>query len=384
MKRIELITLFILFLSFTNCSESKKETEKRTPEYPVVQVESKNLTGYSSYPASIEGIQNIEIRPKIQGFIEDIKVDEGEQVVEGQMLFRLEAEALNAEAQAANDAIKTAKSNVVAAQLEVDKLKPLVEKNIISNVELETAQTNLNAVEARLQQSRNNYQSVKRNVDYKNISSPINGRVGNIPMKIGALVSAATEMPLTTISNTANVYAYFSMNEKDYLFFLKEKPGTTLNEKIDNFPEVLLKLANGSIYKYSGKIETTIAQINPNTGSIQFRALFPNPEGLLVNGSSGVVMIPKKYNTLVVPEESTFEEQTLIYAFKLTKGDTLRKVKVDVETRIDNYVLIEKGLQKGDTILGKGLTQVQDKTKIKPILVPLDTIANGIDKLFKQ
>jgi len=133
-----------------------------------------------------------------------------------------------------------------------------------------------------------------------------------------------------------------------------------------------------------GVAETTIDQIDPNTGSVQFRALFPNPKSLLANGNSGTIMIPKKYqNALVVPEQSTFEDQTLVYAFQLTKGDTLRKIQIEIETRIDNYVLIEKGLKKGDSILGKGLNQVRQGTKIKPKMVPLDSIVGSIDKLFK-
>lgn len=385
MKQIQIFIFSVVILSLLSCNDNNGNKKKRIPTFPVVKAEKKELTGYDSYPASLEGIENIEIRPKIQGFIKKIHVDEGEQVVKGQMLFRLEADALDAEAQAANDAIKNAEANLAAAQLEVDKLKPLVKKGIISRVELQSAQTNLNAARARLEQSQSSYKSAKRTVDYRNITSPVNGRVGSIPMKTGALVSASVEMPLTTISNTKSMYAYFSMNEKDYVNFLKKTNGETLNEKIDNFPEVLLKLANGSKYKYQGEIETTIAQINPNTGSIQFRALFPNPEQLLVNGSSGTIMIPNTYNNaLVIPEQSTFEDQTLIYIFKLTKGDTLRKTKIEVKARIDNYVLVEKGLKTGDTVLGKGLTQVRDGTKIKPKPVPLDTIAGAIDNLFKQ
>jgi len=383
-KTYAIFALLLLLLSFLGCSEDNKKKKTRLPTYPVVRAEIRNLTGYSSFPASLEGIQNIEIRPKIQGFIEEIYVDEGEEVIEGQILFRLEVESLDAEARAASNAIRSAQAMAAAARLEVDKLRPLVTKGIVGKVELKTAQTNLQAAQAQLQQARNSYRSVKRNTDYSSVISPISGRVASIPNKQGALVSATDIMPLTTISNTKNIYAYFSLNEKDYVSFLKNTKGETLKEKLGNFPKVILKLPGGANYEHRGTIETTIDQIDPNTGSVQFRALFPNPKSLLANGNSGTIMIPKKYqNALVVPEQSTFEDQTLVYAFQLTKGDTLRKIQIEIETRIDNYVLIEKGLKKGDSILGKGLNQVRQGTKIKPKMVPLDSIVGSIDKLFK-
>jgi len=380
------ILIYLLIVScLVSCGENKKKKKNRTPTYPVVKAEIRDLTGYSTYPTNLEGVQNIEIRPKIQGFIEKIYVDEGEAVSEGQMLFQLEAQSLDAKAQAANDAIKTAEASAVAARLEVEKLKPLVEKKIIADVELETANTNLRSAQAKLEESRNSYKSIQQSVNYRNVTSPISGRVGKIPKRIGSLVGATDAVALTTVSNTSDIYAYFSMNEKAYVQFLKNTNGKNLEEKIANFPEIILRLSSGTEYGHRGKIEAIIDQVNPDTGSIQFRALFPNPEGLLASGYSGVIMIPEAYKeVLVVPEQSTFEDQTLIYVFKLAKADTLRKTQIEVKTRIDNYVIVENGIKKGDSILGKGLSQVRDGVKIKPKLIPLDSLAGAIDKLFKD
>src|SRR5690606_5300945 len=174
--------------------------------------------------------------------------------------------------------------NVNAAQVEVDKLIPLVEKNIISNVQLETAK-------ARLTQAKSSYNSVAANIGYATIKSPIDGYVGAIPYRVGALVSPADPQPLTTVSTTEEVFVFFAMNEKDYLNFLQTTEGNTRDEKVNNFPDVELQLVTGTIYEQKGDIETVTGQINQSTGTVSFRAKFPNPNGLLANGNSGSVRI---------------------------------------------------------------------------------------------
>src|SRR5690606_18432814 len=230
--------------------------------------------------------------------------DEGQKVRKGQVLFKLETQSLSQDAEAA-------KANINAAQVEVDKLIPLVEKNIISSVQLETAK-------AKLAQAKSGYSSIAANIGHATIKRPIGGYVGSSPFREGALVSPSDPQPLTTVSTTEDVYVFFALNEKDYLNFLKTTKGTTRDEKVKNFPEVELELATGTIYDQKGKIETVTGQINKTTGTVTFRAKFPNPNGLLANGSSGAIRIPKTYeNTLVVPESATYEQQGIVYAYKV-------------------------------------------------------------------
>ena len=245
------LKLFSIAIALTLGACGGKEQQGAAQQalpFPVVKVGSKQVTGHSSYPASIEGIVNSDIRAKVSGYIKEVLVDEGEKVRAGQTLFRLETASLSQEAEAA-------KATVNAAQVEVDRLGPLVEKGIVSNVQLETAK-------AKLAQAKSTHNSIAANIGYATVKSQINGYVGAIPYRVGSLVSPADPTPLTTVSDISEVYAYFSMNEKDYLDFIQNAEGETLQDKLDNFPEVSLELANGSIYKEKGKIQTVTGQVN--------------------------------------------------------------------------------------------------------------------------
>ncbi|WP_405200019.1 efflux RND transporter periplasmic adaptor subunit [Christiangramia sp. LLG6405-1] len=373
-KLLSISGLFVLILVLASCgNEGESQAQAAAPQakpFPVTEVPQRTLTGYTTYPVKIEGIINSEVRAKLSGYITDVLVDEGQEVKKGQLLFKLETQSLNQDAAAA-------KANVNAAQVEVDKLKPLVEKNIISNVQLETAK-------AKLQQAQSSYNSVAANIGYANIKSPVDGYVGSIRLREGALVSPTSTQPLTTVSNISKVYAYFSMNETEYLDFLKEYEGEKVQDKINNMPEVELKLANGTTYSEKGKIETINSQVNENTGSISFRAVFENPSRLLSNGNSGKILIPKTYeNAVIVPQESTFERQGNVLVYKIGANNKVTSSTLEIITSIDNLYVVESGVKQGDTIVAKGLAKLRPDTEIKPQPVAFDSVAKPIEKVFR-
>ncbi|TDN88083.1 membrane fusion protein (multidrug efflux system) [Salegentibacter sp. 24] len=373
MKKIIYFSLFISASILTSCADSKggQQAQAMGPKpFPVLEVPTKTVTGYTSFPTSIEGVVNSEVRTKVSGYITDVLVDAGEEVEKGQLLFKLETESLSGDAEAA-------RANVNAAKVEVEKLKPLVEKDIISNVQLETAK-------AQLAQAKANYNSISANINYANIKSPVDGYVGSINFRNGALVSPGDPTPLTTVSQTDEVYAFFSMNEKDYLNFIQGAPGSTMNERIANFPPVSLILANGEEYSYKGKIQTVSGQIDPSTGTVTFRAKFPNPNQLLSNGNSGQIRIPQTYkDVVVVPEISSYEQQGRTYVYKV-QGDTIAISNPITETaRVNNLIVVESGIKEGDLIVAKGVGQLRNNTPIKPQKIPFDSIANSINKVFK-
>lgn len=343
---------------------------QRTPQLPVITVPSKTVTGFTTYPTSIEGIINSEVRAKISGYITDVLVDEGQKVKKGETLFRLETRSLTQDADAAQ-------ANVNAAQVEVDKLKPLVEKDIISNVQLETAK-------AKLQQAQSSYNSVSANIDYANIKSPVDGYVGSIRLRKGNLISPSDQMPLTTVSDISQVYAYFSMNEKDYIDFIRNAEGENISEKIKNMPQVNLLLANGSEYDEKGTIQTINSQVNANTGTIQFRAIFDNPTRIITNGNSGKIEIPKTYeNVVVVPKTSTYERQGSTFVYKVGQDSTASATEIKIITEIENLYVVDSGIKEGDNIVAKGVASLRGETKIKPQEMPFDSIAKPIEKVFR-
>lgn len=399
------------FVAISIISCKKEEQKKQGPaNVTTVQVETRNLTGYQSFPASIQGRVNNDVRAKIQGYITQVLVDEGQYVSAGQPLFRLETNTLNESAAAARAGIGAARSSVSAAaanvkaaqaavnaaQVEVNKLRPLVEKNIISNVQLQTAQANLARTQAQLSQAvaaqqqasagvsqaQANYQGVQENINYSIIRAPVSGVVGKINFRNGSLVGPSDQTPITVVSDTSELYAYFSMNEKEYLDFLQNSVGATVPEKLRNLPAVEFVMANGEVYPEKGNIKAVTGQIDATTGSVQFRASLPNPAKLLSNGNSGTIRIPKLYNnTLVVPESATYEQQGLVYVYKIEK-DTAKNATVKVIDRVNNMVLIESGVKKGETVVAQGVGSLKPNTAVKGTPGNFDEIVNAIKPIF--
>jgi len=298
-------------------------------------------------------------------------VDEGQKVKKGQPLFKLETQSLSQDAEAA-------KASVNAAQVEVDKLVPLVEKGIISNIQLETQK-------AKLLQAKSNYNSIVANIDYATVKSQIDGYVGAIPFREGSLISPTNDIPMTTVSDITQVYAYFSMNESEYLDFLQTTDGKTLQDKLNNFPKVSLILANGQEYPLQGKIETSIGQINQSTGTVSFRAVFDNPNQLLTNGNSGKIKIPTIYeNVMVVPQEATYEQQGQVMVFKLGENNSVSTSMIKIKATVDNLYVVESGITEGDKIVASGVGKLRSDMAITPQEVPFDSIIKPIKTVFKN
>ncbi len=374
MKKISLYTIITLctaVLLLSSCGDKKQQgnMQRPAPQFPVITIAPKNITSYQEYPARIEGEVNSEVRPKVSGYILNVLVDEGQKVKQGQLLFKLETQSLSQDAAAA-------KASVNAAQVEVDKLIPLVEKNIISNAQLETAKANL-------LKAKSSYNSIVANIDYANVKSPVNGVVGSINFRKGSLVGSQNTLPITTVSSIESVYAHFSLNEKDYLNFVSGLDDKSMSENIKDLPKVKLRLANGKMFDQEGTIETIAGNIDQQTGTVTFRAKFDNQNGFLRNGSSGTILVEKKFeNSLVIPAESSVEKQgkTVVY---LVKNDSLIATNVTVAENTGRLYIIDTGLKQGDVILAKGVSKVAPGMKITPVPTPLDSIINSFHTVFK-
>ncbi|WP_054721352.1 efflux RND transporter periplasmic adaptor subunit [Marinifilum fragile] len=358
--------IIILLLGFTSCKKGNQAQAGHGPmPFPVQTVEKSNVTTYNEYAANIEGMQNIKIRPKVDGFIDEIYIDEGDQVTKGQLLFKLSAETLSQQVKAAKANIKVAEAQVFSAQVEVDKITPLVEKNIISSIQLKTAKSNLNAAKAQLAAAKAQYQNAKENLDYTMIKSPVDGIIGSLPYKVGSLVGRTEAKPLTTVSNIKNVYAYFTLNEKQLLQFNRQLNGNTANEKIKKMPEVELVLADGSLYDFKGKIETINGMVNPRTGSISYRAIFPNPNNLLRSGISGKVKMPSNMNDIVLlPQKATYELQGKKFVYLVGKENKVESKEVIIANTIDNHFVVKAGVNPGEQYVIDGLIKLRDGMQI--------------------
>ncbi len=350
-------TIAFLFIAaiFTSCGKKQEQQPQAMgpAPFPVQTIVKQNAIVYQEYPANLEGQQNVEIRPKVSGFIQKIYVDEGQSVRKGQVLFKLETQTLNQDASAA-------KAMVQAAQVEVDRLRPLVERKIIGNVQLEAAQ-------ARLAQAKSAYGSVAANIGYGTITSPVNGVVGSIPFREGSLVSAASEMPLTTVSDARIVRAYFSMNEKQLLLFNKTFEGSSTEAKLKNVPEVSLLLVDGTEYEHKGRITAINGLIDRTTGTSEFRAEFPNPDGLLRSGNSGVVRIPIEHEkTILVPQNAVYEIQGKQMIFVVGQGNKVESKIITTNGTAELNYIVTDGLSEGDVIVTAGALKLKDGNEILP------------------
>lgn len=371
------------FLFMFSCGDRKSAGSgagEQVVNYPVISIQPRSTTLQSHYPATIEGQQDIEIRPKIDGYVEAIYIDEGDRVSKGQRLFKINAPQYEQEVRTAKAAIKIAEANVNTAQMEVNKIKPLVEKNIISNYELEAAEFALQSRQAELAQAQATLANASTNLGYTIINSPVNGIVGTLPYKIGSLVSSNTTLPLTRVSNTSNVYAYFSVNEKQVLELTAGSKGSIQNQ-ITSMPEVYLTLANGNTYAKPGKVDASSGSINTATGSIRLRATFPNPNQVIKSGSSGVVIIPLKLDSaIVIPQKATYEIQGKKFVYKVEEDNIVHSQSIEVMDNNDGqFYVVKEGLNPGDKVILEGLGSLRDGVEILPEPVNTDSLYREVN-----
>lgn len=373
--------LSFIFLNACNSRENAGAgTGDEVINYPVITIQPRSTTLQSLYPATIEGQQDIEIRPKIDGYVEAIYIDEGDLVKLGQPLFKINAPQYEQEVRTAKAAIKIAQANVNTAQMEVNKIKPLVEKNIISNYELDAAEFALESRQAELAQAEATLANASTNLNYTEINSPVTGIVGTLPYKIGSLVNSNTSLPLTRVSNTQNIFAYFSVNEKQVLELSAQSSGNIQNQ-LTSMPSVYLTLADGSRYSRPGKVDATSGSINTATGSIRLRATFPNPDGRIKSGSSGVVIIPLALDSaIVIPQKATYEIQGKKFVYTVDKDHIVHSQAIEVMDNNDGqFYVVSQGLKAGDAIILEGLGSVRDEVEVLPEPVNADSLYRAVN-----
>ena len=369
MKKNNIIILLLITISLFSCKKADDVKKEMPPmPYKVVEVQKANTTLTAEYPVTLEGVTDVEIRAKVDGYIEKIYVDEGQEVKKGQPLFKLETQTATQDAAAA-------KARVTAAQVEVNRLKPLVDRNIISEVQLETAKANLAS-------AKSTYQSIVERINYATIKSPVNGIVGTIPMRLGSYVSSQTAEPLTRVSDISSVYAYFSVNEKQQLDIMMNAEGKSFQEKLNKMLPVKLLLSNGMTYEQSGKIETFSGQANVQTGSFNVRAKFPNANKLLRSGVSGTIQIPTDLkDVILIPQNASMELQDKRIVLVVDNENKVKVVPVEVRAISGGkFFVVDKGLNVGDKVVLEGVGIITEGTAIKPELVDFNEVLNPTTK----
>ena len=343
-------------------------------EYAVRTVQGQNADLQTTYPATIKGVQDVEIRPKVSGFITKLCVKEGQQVKAGQLLFVIDNVTYAAAVRQAKAAVNAAKAQLNTARLTYRNSEKLFKNNVIGSYELQSTKNAMESAAAQLAA----YVSAKQNLDFCYVTSPANGVIGDLPYRVGALVSASSQQPLTTVSNNSTMQVYFSMTEKDLLDMSKTQGG--VHAAIASYPAVKLQLADGSIYEHPGKVATVSGVIDPTTGTVSMRADFANPDRVLKTGASGSIIVPHTASgAVIVPQDAVVEVQDKHFVYVVGKDNKVKYTPVTLNTQNDgkNYI-ITSGLHVGDRFVVNGVTSLQDGMEIKPI-----TEAQYAEKLKK-
>lgn len=359
----------ITLSTMASCGGGQQQQQAPAPEIATITISTRNSELQRSYPATIKGKADIDIRPQVTGFITRVHVDEGQHVRKGQVLFTLDQVQLNAAVDQAAAAVKVAEAAVSTAQLTANNKKSLFEKNIISEYEYQLSENSLAQAKAQLAQAEATLINARKNLSYTVVTAPSSGVVGAIPNRVGALASPSMQQPLTTVSDNSQVYAYFSLNEKDILN-MTNNGAVSFDQAIASMPAVNLRLADGNMYGLSGKIATVSGIIDNKTGSASVRALFDNPTGMLRSGSTGTILVPYvENNAIIIPQKATYEIQDRKYVYIVNDSNKTVGTNIDIfEINNGQDFIVTKGLKPGDRIVIEGVgTSVKDGMTIKPI-----------------
>ena len=361
MKKNKFLMMAAIAATLVSCGGGGGRPTFGDNEFPVVTVGTQSAASQATYPASIKGVQDVQISPKVGGFITQINVKEGQSVSAGQVLFVIDNATYQAQVRQMQAAVNTAQAACNTAKLSYENSKKLYESKVIGDFELQSATNSYESAKAALAQAQAGLASAKETLSFCYVKSPASGVVGTLPLKVGALVSAASV--LTTVSNISSMEVFFSMSEKDALAMSKDGSG------LSSLPAVKLQLADGSIYDHEGKVTKMSGVIDQATGTVQMIAVFPNPERLLKSGGSGSIVIPHSNSAaIVIPQACVSEVQNKKFVYTLGKDNKVQYTEIQVAPQNDgmNYVVTD-GLKVGDKYITNGITKLTDQMEIVPI-----------------
>lgn len=353
-----LIALAITGAVFSSCNR-QPSAALVSNDYPVMKLKKTDAVWTDRYTVSIKGKQNVEIRPQVSGQIVKICIDEGASIRKGQPLFIIDQVPYKAALETAEANVESAKAKLATARLTMESKQQLYEQQIVSAFDLQTAQNSLREAEAGLAQARAAETNARNDLSYTVIKSPVDGVASMIPYKVGTLVSSSMSVPLTTVSNEDEMYAYFSMTEKQVQDLVLAYG--SMKAMLQSMPEIKLQLPGGKEYAHTGRIDAVSGTVDAQTGAVIVRATFPNPEKLLMNGGTATVLIRQRQTgSIVIPQSATFEVQNKRFAYKVVSG---KATSTAIEAKaIDGgkSLMVLSGLTEGDVIISEGAGLVRE------------------------
>lgn len=368
-----MLTALVVGMVMAGCQKTETKTDQpETLTLPVVKLARQSTTLKKEYVGTLEAVRNVEIRARVSGFLEKIFVDEGQPVRQGQLLFKLNEAEYQAELDKAKANLKSAIATAQTAEVELGRVKLLVEKNVVSPSELELAKAKLDVARAAIDEARSAQANAALRLSQASIKAPFDGVINRIPFKMGSLIDEGTL--LTTVSDAREVYAYFDVSEKEYLAYIKKRQ----KNPNDQARTVEMLLADDSKYPHKGKIETMESIFEGGSGTIAFRARFPNPEKLLRHGSSAKVRLANDVgDALLVPQKAVFEVQDKNYVYVVDSANKVKTRSFVPQGRVDHYYLVKSGLEPGERVVYEGIQNVRDGMEIIPTAISADSLSSS-------
>lgn len=334
------------------------------PELPVTTLDTSSAVTSSQYAAVLEGKVNVDIRPQVDGYLDKIFVDEGSFVKAGQSLFQINDRPYREQLNKDIANLHATESSLAAAELEVDKVKPLVANKVVAEMQLKTAMAAMQTAKATVEQARAAVAASQINVGFTLVKAPVSGYIGRIPKRVGNLVGKTDAAPLTTLSDISEVYAYFSMSENDFMDFSKGASGNTLLQRLR---PVTLILSNGDVFPQKGRIEMVDGQFNKTTAAISLRATFPNPGATLRSGNTGKVKIEQLYTGILqVPQSATLEMQDKVFVYELGDSNIVKRRILQLAGSNGDQFIVKEGLQRGARIVTAGIETLMEGSVVTP------------------
>lgn len=360
-KTLSKMVVLLIIISFSSCGKSGPGAEAQAPPKPEVDFfQAKSITGEveKKYPGIVEGTVNVDIKPQVSGYLEAIYVKEGDYVNKGQSLFKIKADVFKEQVNNSRASYKNALANLANAKLEIEKVQPLVDAKVYSDMQLKTAQANYEAASAQVAQAKSALGSSQLNADFSLIKAPVSGYISRIPNRVGNLVTPTDAVPLTVLSEINTVFVYFSLSEADYLSFAKDSKSNQ---------SVSLILADDSLYEHQGKLEVASGNIDRTTGAIALKAVFANPKKQLRSGGSARIILNSSLSQVItIPMASVKDIQDKFFVYVLKQGNKVAMVPVEIAGSAGTNYFVKSGLNAGDKIALNSIDALYDTMEVVP------------------
>ncbi|MCI0453548.1 MAG: efflux RND transporter periplasmic adaptor subunit [Candidatus Dadabacteria bacterium] len=329
----------------------------------------RELIEWDEYTGRLEAVESVEVRARVSGYLQSINFKEGAIVKKGNLLFVIDPRPYKAELDRAEAELKVAKARLELAKNDLARAKKLLTVRAISEEEADTRSANVNVAQATLEQAKASVEAARLNVEFTQVTAPITGRISRELVTEGNLINGGTGGTLlTTIVSLDPIYCYAEADEQAFLKYIRlAREGTRLSSREVQNP-AYLALADEEGFPHKGYIDFVNNRLDPDTGTITGRAIFPNPDLTLTPGLFARIRIPGsgKYNAILLPDEAIGSDQSQRFVMIVNKENTTEYRKVELGPIVNGLRIIREGLKPEDWVIVKGVQRVMPGVKVDP------------------